>query len=181
LWVATLASNIGTWIQDVGTLWLMTALAPTPIMVSPAQTAMNLPYFLLALSAGALADVMDRRRLLLYSQLWIAGSAVSLGLLTIGGVTTPWLLLLLTFSLGIGAALNAPAYQAITPEVIPKSQLRAAVALNSVGINLARAVGPALGGFVVGAAGSGVAFLLNAMMTSPQLLGHHSSSFTPTH
>ena len=163
LWVATLASNIGTWIQDVGTVWLMTALAPTPIMVSLAQTAMNLPYFLLALPAGALADVMDRRRLLLFSQLWMAGSAVALGLFTIGGVTTPWLLLLLTFSLGIGAALNAPAYQAITPEVIPKSQLRAAVALNSVGINLARAVGPALGGLVVAAAGSGVAFLLNAI------------------
>ena len=124
---------------------------------------MNLPYFLLALPAGALADVMDRRRLLLWSQLWMAGSAVTLGLLTIGGVTTPWVLLILTFSLGIGAALNAPAYQAITPEVVPKNQLHAAVALNSVGINLARAVGPALGGLVVGAAGSGVAFLLNAL------------------
>ena len=163
LWLATLASNIGTWIQDVGTVWLMTTLAPTPIMVSLAQTAMNLPYFLLALPSGALADVMDRRRLLLWSQLWMFGSAAALGLLTIGGVTTPGMLLMLVFSLGIGAALNAPAYQAITPEIVPKSQLRAAVALNSVGINLARAVGPALGGLMVAATGSGVAFLLNAV------------------
>ena len=163
LWLATLASNIGTWMQDVGTVWLMASLAPTAIMVSLAQTAMNLPYFLLALPSGALADVMDRRRLLLISQFWMLGNAALLGFLTMSGVTTPWVLLVLTFSLGIGVALNAPAYQAITPEVVPKTQLRAAIALTSVGMNLARAVGPALGGFVVAAAGSGIAFLLNAM------------------
>lgn len=163
LWVAALTSNIGMWAQDVGTVWLMTSLAPTPIMVSLAQTAMNLPYFMLALPAGALADVVDRRRLLLFAQLWMLGSATVLGVLTVSGVTTPWVLLLLTFSLGVGAALNAPAYQAITPEVVPKGQLPAAVALNSVGINLARTVGPALGGFIVAGASSGAAFFLNAV------------------
>lgn len=162
LWLASLTSNIGTWIQDVGTVWLMTSLAPSAIMVSLAQTAMNLPFFVLALPAGALADVMDRRRLLLLSQLWMFGAAMVLGVLTIEGVTTPWLLLALTFAIGMGAALNAPTYQAITPEVVPKAQLPAAVSLNSVGINLARAVGPALGGFIVAMAGSGVAFLMNA-------------------
>lgn len=162
LWVAALTSNIGMWAQDVGTAWLMTSLAPTAIMVSLAQTAMNLPYFLLALPAGALADVVDRRRLLLFAQIWMMGSATVLGVLTVFGVTTPWVLLLLTFSLGAGAALNAPAYQAITPEVVSKGQVPAAVALSSVGINLARAVGPALGGFIVAAAGSGAAFFLNA-------------------
>ena len=162
LWLAALTSNIGMWAQDVGTAWLMTSLAPTALMVSLAQTAMNLPYFLLALPAGALADVVDRRRLLLIAQAWMMGSAAVLGVLTVFGVTTPWVLLLLTFSLGIGAALNAPAYQAIVPEVVPKGQVPAAVALSSVGINLARAVGPALGGFIVAAAGSGAAFFLNA-------------------
>ncbi len=163
LWLATLVSNIGTWVQEVGTVWLMTSLAPTPIMISLAQMAMNLPYFLLALPSGALADVMDRRRLLLFSQLWMLGSATALGALTISGITTPIVLLLLTFSIGLGAALNAPAYQAVTPEVVPRNQLRAAIALNSVGINLARAVGPALGGVVVALAGSGAAFLMNAL------------------
>jgi MFS family permease len=141
----------------------MTSLAPTPIMVSLAQTAMNLPYFVLALPAGALADVMDRRRLLVFAQLWMMGSATILGILTVYGVTTPWVLLMLTFLLGVGGALNAPAYQAITPEVVSKSQLSSAVALNSVGINLARTIGPALGGFIVAASGSQAAFFFNAI------------------
>jgi MFS family permease len=149
--------------HNVGADWLMTSLAPSPLMVGLMQTAENAPLFLLALPAGALADIVDRRRLLLYTQAWMLVSAVALGLLTLFGLTTPWVLLLLIFALGLGAALNAPAWQAIMPELVPRSELAAAVSLNSVAFNIARAVGPALGGFVVAAVGSWAVFLLNSL------------------
>jgi MFS family permease len=141
----------------------MTSLAPSPLMVGLMQTAENAPLFLLALPAGALADIVDRRRLLLYTQAWMLVSAVALGLLTFFGLTTPLVLLLLIFSLGLGSALNAPAWQAIVPELVPRSELPAAVSLNSVAFNIARAVGPALGGFVVAAVGSWAVFMLNSL------------------
>ena len=143
LWIAAVASNIGTWMHNVGADWLMTALAPSPWMVALMQTAENAPFFILALPAGALADIVDRRRLLLYTQAWMLVSAVSLAALTFLVLTTPWVLLLLIFALGLGAALNAPAWQAIIPDLVPRSQLPAAVSLNSVAFNIARAVGPA--------------------------------------
>ena len=163
LWLAAVASNIGTWMHNVGADWLMTTLAPSPLMVALTQTAENAPLFLLALPAGALADIVDRRRLLLYTQAWMLLAAVSLATLTFLGLTTPWLLLILIFALGLGAALNAPAWQAIIPELVPRSELPAAVALNSVAFNIARAVGPALGGIMVAAIGSWAVFLLNSL------------------
>src|SRR5438270_1768900 len=119
LWIAAVASNVGTWMHSVGAEWLMTTLAPAPLMVALMQTAENAPTFLLALPAGALADIVDRRRLLIYTQTWMLISAVALGCLTLFGVTTPTVLFLLTFMLGLGAALNAPAWQAIVPELVP--------------------------------------------------------------
>jgi MFS family permease len=163
LWLAAVASNIGTWMHNVGADWLMTTLAPSPLMVGLMQTAENAPLFLLALPAGALADIVDRRRLLLYTQAWMLVSAVALGVLTLLGLTTPWILLLLIFSLGLGSALNAPAWQAIIPDLVPRADLPAAVSLNSVAFNIARAVGPALGGFVVAAIGSWAVFFLNSL------------------
>jgi MFS family permease len=126
------------------------------------QAATSLPVFLLALPAGALADVVDRRRLLLLTQGWMLLAAAGLGILTTLGATTPTILLALTFALGLGAAMNGPAWQAIVPEMVPPSELQEAVALNAAGFNLARAVGPALGGVIVAAAGPGPVFLLNA-------------------
>jgi MFS family permease len=163
LWLAAVASNVGTWMHNVGADWLMTTLAPSPLMVSLMQTAENAPLFLLALPAGALADIVDRRRLLLFTQGWMLVAAIALGLLTLFGLTTPWVLLLLIFALGLGSALNAPAWQAIVPELVPRSELASAVSLNSVAFNIARAVGPALGGFVVAAVGSWAVFLLNSL------------------
>jgi MFS family permease len=148
--------------HDVGAVWLMTSLTPSPLMVALMQTATSLPFFLLALPAGALADVIDRRRILLATQGGMMAVAAVLGALTVIGVTTPWWLLALTFVLGLGAALNAPPWQAITPELVPREEVPAAVALSGVGLNLARAVGPALGGFVVGATGPSAVFFLNA-------------------
>ena len=108
------------------------------------QTATSLPVFLVGLPAGALADIVDRRRLLLFWQGWMLVAAAGLGVLTLLGAVTPWLLLIFTFALGLGAAMNAPAWQAITPELVSRPELPAGVALNSVGFNIARAVGPAL-------------------------------------
>jgi hypothetical protein len=111
----------------------MTSLTPSPIMVALMQTATSLPFFLLALPAGAFADVVDRRRFLLATQGWMMAAAAVLGALTLAGVTTPWWLLALTFVLGLGAAMNAPAWQAITPELVPREEVPSAVALSGVG------------------------------------------------
>ncbi len=148
--------------HDVSGAWLMTSLAPKPIMVALMQTAGTLPVFLLSLPAGAMADVADRRRLLVFFQLWMAVGAAILGLLTVGGLTTPAVLLILTFVLQVGGALSGPAWQAITPELVPRSELHAAVTLGAMGFNLSRAVGPALGGLAAAAFGPGAVFLLNA-------------------
>lgn len=162
LWVAAVISYTGTWMQNVGAGWLMTQLTTSPLMVSLVQAASTLPVFLVILPAGALADMVDRRRFLLITQGWMVLAAGALGVLSLLGSVTPWTLLFLTFILGLGAVMNDPAWQAITPEVISPECHASAVALNSVGFNVARAVGPAIGGVVIAMAGSGFAFLLNA-------------------
>jgi len=162
LWSCALVSNIGTLMQEVGVTWLMTSLDSSPIMVSLIQTAEAVPFFLLALPAGALADILDRRRLVLFSQGWMFLLALLLGVLTFSNLMTPAWLLILTALLGLGTALNGPVYQAIIPELVPANQLSGAIALNSAGFNLARAIGPGIGGLVVAAAGAGATFLLNA-------------------
>jgi MFS family permease len=162
LWIAALASNLGTWMQNVGAAWMMTSLSKSALMVSLIQTASSLPIFFLALPAGALADILDRRRLLIFSQAWMLLAAGALGILTLLGMTTEWILLGLSFMLGIGSALNAPAWQAIIPELVPREELAAAVTLNGINFNLARAAGPALGGLIVAWIGAGANFVLNA-------------------
>jgi MFS family permease len=162
LWIAAVVSYIGKWIQMVGAAWLMTQLTTSPFMVSLVQAAMMLPVFLVILPAGAVADIVDRRRFLLVTQAWMVAAAGALGVLTLLGYVTPWILLFFTLLLGMGAVINDPAWQAITPEVAPPQYHATAVALNSAAFNIARAVGPALGGFVIAATNSGVAFLMNA-------------------
>jgi len=162
LWLATFASNMGTLMQNVGAAWLMTSLASSPLLVALVQTANTLPVFLLGALAGALADIVDRRKLLLLTQGWMCGISFLLAATTLLGWTNPALLLGLTFALGLGAALNAPAWQAIVSELVPAKDLPSAVALNSMGLNLARAVAPAIGGVMVAASGPGAAFLLNS-------------------
>ncbi len=163
MWLAAVVSNVGTWMQNVGAAWLMTSLTTSPTLVALVQTATTLPIFFLALPAGAVGDIVDRRLLLVITQGWMLVSAALLGLLTLAGRTTPTVLLLLTFSLGLGGALTNPTWQAIQPELVPREELSAAVSLGSVGFNLARAIGPALGGLVVSALGPGAVFLLNAV------------------
>lgn len=162
LWIASVASNVGTWMHSVGVVWMMTTLSPSPTMVALVQTAGSLPLFFLAFPAGALADIVDRRKLLLFSQAWMLVAAGGLGLLTFLGLVGPWSLLAFTFLLGAGSAMNGPAWQAIMPELVDRPDLASAITLNGVGMNLARAVGPALGGLIVALAGAGAVFLLNA-------------------
>lgn len=163
LWVASVISYTGTWMQNVGAGWLMTQLTMSPLMVSLVQAASTLPVFLVILPAGALADIVDRRRFLLITQSWMVLAAGLLGVFTLLGHVTPWVLLAFTFALGLGAVMNDPAWQAITPEVVSLERHPSGVALNSVGYNVARAVGPALGGLVIAVTSSGIAFLLNAL------------------
>ncbi len=164
LWIAALFSNIGSWSQSVGATWLMVSLsAGSPLMIALLQSAISLPVFLLALPAGMLADLCDRRRLLLMTQGGMLAAAAGLGTLTILGVINPTLLLALIFFLGISSALNGPAWLAIDYELVPAEELPKAIAIDSAGFNLSRAVGPALGGVIVAVAGPGATFLLNAV------------------
>lgn len=163
LWIAQAVSNIGTWMQSTGAAWLMTSLDPSPLMVALVQTASSIPIFFLGIAAGALADIVDRRVLLIFTQVWMLISAAVLAVLTFLNLTTPSSLLLLTFSLGVGSAFMSPAFQAIFPELVKRKDLPAAVTLNGVSFNIARSVGPALGGIVVALTGPGAVFLLNAV------------------
>jgi len=163
LWVADVASNVGTWMHDAAAAWLMTLLAPSPLMVSLVQAATTLPLFLLALPAGALADVFDRRRILLAAQVWLFLMIALLGVLTIVGVVQPWMLLVISLAIGAGSAVDLPAWQAIIPETVPREELAASVGLGTVAINIARAVGPALAGVIIVAGGPGPVFLINAV------------------
>jgi predicted MFS family arabinose efflux permease len=162
VWIANLVGSTGWLVQGVGAGWLMTTISGTPEMVALVQTATLAPILLFALVAGALADLWDRRLVLLLAQLWV--SAVSAGLAIISGLglVTPVVLLLFTFLIGTGAALNGPAWQAVVREIVPREQLAAAVTLNAIGFNLARALGPAVGGAVVAAYGTEAAFVANA-------------------
>jgi len=162
LWIASVISYTGTWMQNVGAGWLMTQLTMNPLMIGLVQAAGAVPVFLVILPAGALADMVDRRRFLLLTQGWMVLASATLGILTLTSCVGPWVLLLFTFLLGLGAVMNDPAWQAITPELVPATQHASAVALNSAGFNVARAVGPAMGGLIVAAVGCGTTFLLNA-------------------
>jgi MFS family permease len=166
--IASVISNIGSWMQDTAGTWLMTALTGSPLLIALMQTAASLPVLLLGLPAGATADIFDRRRLLIFWQSWMLAAALALCILSFSGIISPWALLVLTFLLNIGAAMNNPAWQAIVPELVPRDELPDAISINSAGFNLARAVGPALGGLAVAAfvspsRGAGAVFLLNSL------------------
>lgn len=163
LWGATLVANIGTWMRDVGLGWTMAELSPSATLVAAVQASAMLPVLLLALPAGALADVTDRRRLLFGAQAGLAVVSMALALLAVVGALSPPLLLLAALLGGIGAALSAPAWQAIVPQLVPRPVLRPAIALNSMGVNIARAIGPALGGAILAAVGVWAVFALDAL------------------
>ena len=163
LFIAQLASNIGTLMQSVGSAWLMGDLGASPLLIALVPTASMLPVLLVGLPGGALADIVDRRRLLIGGQLWMLACAAALAAMEFAHVVNPASLLALTFGLGLGSALTFPAFQAIQPDLVPATELRQAIALGSMTFNVGRAVGPAIGGFVVAVAGPGWVFMLNAV------------------
>lgn len=158
LWVATIVGNIGSFVRDVASAWIMTDLSSSPTAVAMVQAAATLPVFLLAIPAGVLSDILDRRKFLIAIQILLACVSTSLLLLSASGMQSVTSLIMLTFLGGVGAALMAPTWQSIVPELVGKKDLRNAVALNSLGINISRAIGPALGGLVLASAGASVAY-----------------------
>jgi MFS family permease len=163
LLIADVVSDIGTFMQGVGSAWLMVSIGASPLLVALTQTASTLPFFLFALPAGAVGDIVDRRSLILYAEAWMLCVATALALLTIGGHMTPWLLLVLTFALSAGDAFESPSWRAVLPELVRKEDLPAASALNGIEFNIARAVGPALAGALIATAGVGAAFCVNVV------------------
>jgi predicted MFS family arabinose efflux permease len=162
IWTATVVSNIGGWMYSAAAAWLMTDLSANPLVVSLVQVANSLPIFLFALPAGALADTADKRRLLTGAEITTTILSAILAALVAFSLVTPWTLLLFSFLIGAAGALTAPAWQSIVPSLIPRQDLHAAVAANSVGINISRAIGPALGGLFTTAAGIAAPFWVNA-------------------
>lgn len=163
IWLSTIAANIGMWMHEVGAGWLMTSLSLNPLMVALVQAAATAPVFLLALPAGALSDIVDRRHYLIATQIWMFVVAISLAFLTLFEVTSAWMLVGLTFCMGIGGSLMAPAWSAILPEVVRSEEIPAAVALNSLAFNFARALGPALAGIIISSFGNWAVFFLNSI------------------
>jgi MFS family permease len=163
LLLADIASDVGTFMQTVGAAWLMVSFGAGPMYVALTQTASALPFFLFALPAGAVGDIVDRRRLVIVTELWMIGVAAALAAVTLAGRMTPWLLLAFTFALSAGDAFEAPTWRAIFPELVPREDLEATAALNGIEFNIARAVGPSLAGLVISAAGVGPAFVVNTL------------------
>lgn len=163
IWIATLISTFGSLIQGVGASWLMLSIAPSADMVALVQTSTTLPIMLLSLVAGAISDIWDRRRLMLIAQVIMLSVSAALAFVTWRGHITPWMLLAFTFVLGCGAALYGPAWQSSVGEQVPRDLVPSAVALNSLGFNISRTVGPAVGGAIVAAFGAQFAFFINAV------------------
>ncbi|WP_340264999.1 MFS transporter [Sphingobium mellinum] len=163
VWMASLASNFGGLIQSVGAAWMMTSLSGSLQMVALVPASTTLPIMLLSLWAGAIADNMDRQWVMLACQLFMLLVSALLALFAWYGWLTPWSLLAFTFLIGCATAINGPAWQAAVGDMVPRSALPSAVSLNSMGFNLARSVGPALGGVIVAAGGAATAFLANAL------------------
>jgi len=163
LLLADVASDIGTFMQSVGSAWLMVSLGAGPFYIALTQAAATLPFFLVALPAGAIGDIVDRRRLILWCEAWMVAVAIVLAITTLTHVITPWLLLGLTFALSAGDAAETPTWRALLPELVSRQDVPAASALNAIEFNIARAVGPALAGGLIAVAGVGAAFSVNVI------------------
>jgi len=162
IWIASAVSNFGALIQSVGAAWMMTSIATSVDMVALVQASVTLPLMMLSLVAGAVADSVDRRKVMLTSQVFMFLASIGLTVCAWSGLLTPWLLLFFTFSIGCGTAFNAPAWQAAVGDMVPRSHIAPAIALNGMAFNVARSVGPAIGGAIVAAFGAAAAFTVNA-------------------
>lgn len=183
VWLATVVANLGGFMNGVGAAWLMTTISPSPDTVALVQTMSTLPVLFLALPAGALADIVDRRRLLIGSLAWILLVAALTAFIAWRGTMTPAMLLVLTGAVGVGLAFMMPAFSAVVPELIPRPQLRPAIALNGIAMNASRSVGPALAGLMLALAGAWTVFAGHALLVAIaviMLLGwRHTAPVTP--
>ncbi len=162
MWGAQFVSNLGSWMQTVAAQWLMLTLTSSATYIALVQTAASLPVVLFAVVAGAAGDLVDRRKFLLVTQGLMLLAAAALGILALAGLVTPWVLLALIFAVGTGQALTSPTWQVLQPELVPPDERQQAISLGAVNQNLARAVGPAIGGVVLAATSAGTVFLINA-------------------
>ena len=162
MWGAQFVSNVGSWMQTVAAQWLMLTLTGSAAYVALVQTAAGLPVVLFAVLAGTIGDLVDRRKFLLVTQALMLVAATALGALALAGLVTPWVLLALLFAVGTGQALTSPTWQTLQPELVSPAERPQAISLGSVNQNLARAVGPAIGGVLLAATSSGTVFLVNA-------------------
>ncbi len=165
LWLAWMTSNICMWMNDVAASWLMTSLSDSPTMVALVQTASNLPVFLLGLPSGAFADILNRKKYFVFTQIWVASNAALLFVLAVGGYLNASILLLLTFINGIGLAMRWPVFAAVVPDLVPREKLPAALALNGVAMNVSRIVGPLVAGALIAGAGTEYVFALNMILS----------------
>lgn len=169
IWLANFTSSFGGLIQSVGAAWLMTSIANSVELVAAVQASVTLPIMLFSLLGGAIADSFGRRRVMITAQIFMLLVSAGLTLMTLTGVMTPWVLLTFTFLIGCGTALNNPSWQASMGDIVPREDVPSAVALNSIGFNLSRSIGPAIGGAIVAAAGAATAFAVNAVTYLPLL------------
>ncbi|WP_230970807.1 MFS transporter [Nitrogeniibacter aestuarii] len=165
LWAVWLAANLCLWMNDVAAAWLMTALSGTPLMVALVQSASTLPVFLLGVPSGALADIVDRRRYLMFTQFWVASVAFLTCLAMMSGVMSPGVLLALTFANGLGLAMRWPVFAAVIAELVPREQLPVATALSGMAMNMSRILGPLLAGVLIATLGPVAVFGLNAVVS----------------
>ena len=165
LWIVWATANVCLWMNDVAAAWMMTSLTSSPLLIALVQTASSLPVLLLGIPSGALADILDRRRYFMATQFWVAANAAVIFAVSVTGALTANLLLLLTFTNGIGLAMRWPVFAAIVPELVPRQHLHAALALNAVAMNASRVVGPLLAGVIIAAAGSEYVFALNFVLS----------------
>jgi len=165
LWLAWLMANVCMWMNDVAAAWMMTSLSPNPVMVALVQTASTLPVFLLGLPSGAMADIVDRRQWFMGTQIWVTATATLLAVTAWLDALSAPLLLLLVFANGIGLATRWPVFAAIVPELVKRSELTTALALNGVSMNMSRIVGPIVAGGIIAALGSSYVFALNAVLS----------------
>ena len=165
LWGTWLTANICMWMNEVASAWLMTTLTTSPVMVALVQSASVLPVVLFGLPSGALADILNRRRWFMFTQFWVAANALILCIVLAADAMTAPLLLALTFGNGIGLAMRWPVYAAIVPELVPRTELPTAIALNGIAMNMSRIVGPIVAGALIASLGTGYVFLLNAALS----------------
>jgi MFS family permease len=171
LWMANFLSNLGTIMHGAAAAWLMTTLTSSPLLIGLVQTAASLPALLFGLAGGVLTDLVDRRKMLVFAQLWMMVMAALMAVMAWNGHLRPWQLLMLLLLLGMGSAIHLPGWQTLLQDLVTRDKMAAAVSLNSISFNLARSIGPALGGFLVGAFGAATVFGINALSFFAVLAG----------